>query len=228
MLDVAAHEAAPQGPETDLWDSQLAGPLSLGGKRRALIGAYYTGAPHPVKEEDMTVTQKASGHEDTLATALAIAMRQRRTWVHPGIACTPELSARWNEQIRESLESGRAITNPGRGSVQLSFGLDLNRTPALLTEGEDLTLQITWQDGEHWRNDPRWETDPGDRWDVHLLLSFAGDRVYSTASNYEFGRRQGLLHCQQLRVRRDISARLADHTTLGPLAHTETGGLIWL
>ena len=100
----------------------------------------------------MTVTQTASGREDTLATALATSMRQLRTQVHPGIACTPELSARWNEQIRESLEAGRAITNPGRGSVQLSFGLDLDAHPALLTEGDDLTLQIDWQDGEHWRN----------------------------------------------------------------------------
>ena len=135
----------------------------------------------------MTVTQTASGHEDTLATALAIAMRQLRTRVQPGIACTPELSARWNEQIRESLEAGRAITNPGRGSVQLSFGLDLDARPPLLTEGDDLTLQIDWQDGDHWRNDQRWYTDTGDRWYVHLVLSLAGDRVVSTASNYEFG-----------------------------------------
>lgn len=136
----------------------------------------------------MTVTQTASGHEDTLATALAVTISRLRTQSgHPGIACTPELSARWREQIKQSIEEGRATSVPGRGSVKLSFGLDLDRTPALLTEGEDLTLQITWQDGEHWRNDPRWETDPGDRWDVHLLLRFAGDRVCSTASNYEFG-----------------------------------------
>ena len=136
----------------------------------------------------MTVTQTASGREDTLATALAATIhRLRRPSGHPGIACTPELNVRWCERIRESLEKGRATSVPGRGSVELSFGLDLDRTPALLTEGDDLTLQITWQDGEHWRNDPRWETDPGDRWDVHLVVSLAGDRVVSTASNYEFG-----------------------------------------
>ena len=136
----------------------------------------------------MTVTQKASGHEDTLATALAVTIGRLRTQSgHTGIACTPELSSRWREQIKQSIEEGRVASVPGRGSVELSFGLDLDRTPALLTEGEELTLQITWQDGEHWCNDPRWETDPGDRWDVHLLLSFAGDRVFSTASNYEFG-----------------------------------------
>ena len=135
----------------------------------------------------MTVTQTAGGREDTLATALATSMRQLRTQVHPGIACTPELSARWNEQIRESLEAGRAITNPGRGSVQLSFGLDLDARPALLTEGDDLTLQIDWQDGEHWRNDPNWDTDPGDRWDIHFALDLAGDKIFAKASSYEFG-----------------------------------------
>ena len=136
----------------------------------------------------MTVTQKASGHEDTLATALAVTIGRLRTQSgHTGIACTPELSSRWREQIRESLEAGRAITNPGRGSVQLSFGLDLDARPPLLTEGDDLTLQIDWQDGDHWRNDQRWYTDTGDRWYVHLVLSLAGDRVVSTASNYEFG-----------------------------------------
>lgn len=136
----------------------------------------------------MTVTQTASGHEDTLATALAVTIsRLRRQSGHPGIACTQELNARWREQIKQSIEEGRATSVPGRGSVKLSFGLDLDRTPALLTEGEDLTLQITWQDGEHWRNDPRWETDPGDRWDVHLLLSFAGDKIIAKASSYEFG-----------------------------------------
>ena len=154
----------------------------------ALIGAYYTGALRPAKEEDMTVTQTASGQADAFATALAVTINRLRTQSgHPGIACTPELNARWREQIKQSIEEGRDTSVPGRGSVELSFGLDLDHTPALLTEGEDLTLQITWQDGEHWRNDPRWETDPGDRWDVHLALSFAGDRVCSTASNYEFG-----------------------------------------
>ncbi len=60
----------------------------------------------------MTVTQTASGHEDALATALAVTISRLRTQSgHPGIACTPELSAQWNEQIRESLELGRAITN---------------------------------------------------------------------------------------------------------------------
>ena len=136
----------------------------------------------------MTVTQTVSGREDALVTALAVTIRRLRTQSgHPGIACTPELNVRWCERIRESLEKGRVTPSPGRGSVQLSFGLDLDHTPALLTEGDGLTLQITWQDGEHWRNDPRWETDPGDRLDVHLVLSLAGDRVVSTASNYEFG-----------------------------------------
>ena len=136
----------------------------------------------------MTVTQTASGHEDTLATALAVTIGRLRTQSgHPGIACTPELSSRWREQIKQSIEAGRAITNPGRGSVQLSFGLDLDRTPALLTEGDDLTLQIDWQDGDHWRNDQHWDTDPGDRWDIQFALDLAGDRVFSTASNYEFG-----------------------------------------
>ena len=136
----------------------------------------------------MTVTQTASGQADAFATALAVTISRLRTQSgHPGIACTLELNARWREQIKQSIEEGRATSVPGRGSVELSFGLDLDRTPALLTDGEDLTLQIDWQDGEHWRNDPRWETDPGDRWDVHLVLSLAGDRVRSTASNYEFG-----------------------------------------
>ena len=136
----------------------------------------------------MTVTQTASGQADALATALAVTIsRLRRQSGHPGIACTPELNARWREQIKQSIEEGRATSVPGRGSVKLSFGLDLDRTPALLTEGEDLTLQIDWQDGDHWRNDQRWYTDTGDRWYVHLVLSLAGDRVVSTASNYEFG-----------------------------------------
>ena len=182
------HEAAPQGPATDLWGSQLASPFSLDERRRALIGAYYTGALRPAKEEDMTVTQTASGQADALATALAVTIsRLRRPSGHPGIACTPELNARWREQIKQSIEEGRVASGPGRGSVKLSFGIDLDRTPALLTVGDDLTLQIDWQDGEHWHNDPLWETDPGDRWDVHLVLSLSGDRVCSTASNYEFG-----------------------------------------
>ena len=136
----------------------------------------------------MTVTQKASGHEDTLAAALAVTIGRLRTQSgHTGIACTPELSSRWREQIKQSIEEGRVASVPGRGSVKLSFGLDLDRTPALLTEGEDLTLQIDWQDGDHWRNDPRWETDPGDRWDVHVALHFAGDKIIAKASSYEFG-----------------------------------------
>lgn len=136
----------------------------------------------------MTVTQTESGQADALATALAVTISRLRTQSgHPGIACTPELNAIWREQIEQSLDEGRARSTPGRGSVELSFGLDLDHTPALLTEGDDLTLQIIWQDGEYWRNDQRWETDPGDRWDVHLVLNFAGDRVVSTASNYEFG-----------------------------------------
>ena len=136
----------------------------------------------------MTVTQTVSGQADVLATALAVTIsRLRRQSGHPGIACTPELNARWREQIKQSIEEGRVASVPRRGSVQLSFCLDLDRTPALLTEGEDLTLQIDWQDGDHWRNDQHWDTDPGDRWDVLLVLSLAGDRVVSTASNYEFG-----------------------------------------
>lgn len=136
----------------------------------------------------MTVTQTASGQADAFATALAVTINRLRTQSgHPGIACTPELNARWREQIKQSIEEGRATSVPGRGSVELSFGLDLDHRPALLTDGEDLTIQIDWQDGEHWRNNPRWETDPGDRWDVHLVLSLAGDRVSSTVSNYEFG-----------------------------------------
>lgn len=157
----------------------------------------------------MTVTQTASGQADAFATALAVTInRLRRPSGHPGIACTPELNARWREQIKQSIEEGRPTSVPGRGSVELSFGLDLDHTPALLTEGDDLTLQIDWEDGEHWRNDPCWKTDPGDRWDVHLVLSLAGDRVYSTVSNYEFGdtsrpewlitRLLGLWHTQRM------------------------------
>ena len=163
----------------------------------------------------MTVTQTASGHEDALATALAVTISRLRTQSgHPGIACTPELSAQWNEQIRESLELGRAITNSGRGSVQLSFGLDLDARPALLTEGDDLTLQIDWQDGDHWRNDPRWDTDPGDRWDMYFALYLAGDKICAKASSYEFG---------------DTSQPDWLITRLLGCWHTQRlGGLIWL
>ena len=136
----------------------------------------------------MTVTQTASGQADALATALAVTIsRLRRQSGHPGIACTPELNARWREQIKQSIEEGRATSVPGRGSVKLSFRLDLDRTPALLTEGEDLTLQIDWQDGDHWRNDPNWDTDPGDRWDIHFALDLVGDKIFAKASSYEFG-----------------------------------------
>lgn len=136
----------------------------------------------------MTVTQKASGQADALATALAVTISRLRTQSgHPGIACIPELNIRWCQQIKQSIEEGRATSGPGRGSVQLSFGLDLDARPALLTEGDDLTLQIDWQDGDHWRNDPSWDTDPGDRWDVHLALELAGDKIFAKVSSYEFG-----------------------------------------
>ena len=159
----------------------------------------------------MTVTQTASGQVDASATALAVTISRLRTQSgHPGIACTPELNARWREQIKQSIEEGRATSVPGCGSVQLSFALDLDARPALLTEGDDLTLQIDWQDGDHWRNDPRWETDPGDRWDVHVALHFAGDKIIAKASSYEFGdtsrpdwlitRLLGSWHTQRLEV----------------------------
>ena len=136
----------------------------------------------------MTVTQTASGQADALATALAVTISRLRTQSgHPGIACTPELNSLWREQIEQSLDEGRAKSTPGRGSVQLSFGLDLDARPALLTEGDDLTLQIDWQDGEHWRNDQNWDTDPGDRWDIHFALDLAGDKIFAKASRYEFG-----------------------------------------